>query len=80
MWFKRIGLFLLTNILVVVTISIVTSVLGIGPYLDANGINLGSLLVFCFLWGMGGAFVSLLLSKFMAKMMMGVQIIDPRSA
>lgn len=80
MWFKRIGLFLLTNILVVVTISIVTSVLGIGPYLDANGINLSSLLVFCFLWGMGGAFVSLLLSKFMAKMMMGVQIIDPRSA
>ncbi|EQA55577.1 protease HtpX [Leptospira kmetyi] len=80
MWFKRIGLFLLTNILVVVTISIITSVLGIGPYLDANGINLSSLLVFCFLWGMGGAFVSLLLSKFMAKMMMGVQIIDPRSA
>lgn len=80
MWFKRIGLFLLTNILVVVTISIVTSVLGIGPYLDANGINLSSLLVFCFLWGMGGAFVSLLLSKFMAKMMMGVKIIDPRSA
>ncbi|EMY03392.1 peptidase, M48 domain protein, partial [Leptospira interrogans str. 2002000626] len=80
MWFKRIGLFLLTNILVVVTISIVTSVLGIGPYLDANGINLSSLLVFCFLWGMGGAFVSLLLSKFMAKMMMGVQIIDPRTA
>ncbi|WP_000264282.1 protease HtpX [Leptospira interrogans] len=80
MWFKRIGLFLLTNILVVVTISIVTSVLGIGPYLDANGINLSSLLVFCFLWGMGGAFVSLLLSKFMAKMMMGVQVIDPRSA
>ncbi|EMJ96670.1 protease HtpX [Leptospira alstonii] len=80
MWFKRIGLFLLTNILVVVTISIVTSVFGIGPYLDANGINLGSLLAFCFLWGMGGAFVSLLLSKFMAKMMMGVKIIDPRSA
>ncbi|MBW0435343.1 protease HtpX [Leptospira yasudae] len=80
MWFKRIGLFLLTNILVVVTISIVTNVLGIGPYLDANGINLSSLLVFCFLWGMGGAFVSLLLSKFMAKMMMGVKIIDPRSA
>ncbi|WP_000264285.1 protease HtpX [Leptospira interrogans] len=80
MWFKRIGLFLLTNILVVVTISIVTSVLGIGPYLDANGINLSSLLVFCFLWGMGGAFVSLLQSKFMAKMMMGVQVIDPRSA
>lgn len=48
MWFKRIGLFLLTNILVVVTISIVTSVLGIGPYLDANGINLSSLVVFCF--------------------------------
>ncbi|PJZ57351.1 protease HtpX [Leptospira barantonii] len=80
MWFKRIGLFLLTNILVVVTISIITSVFGIGPYLDANGINLSSLLVFCFLWGMGGAFVSLLLSKFMAKMMMGVKIIDPRSA
>ncbi|XDD52396.1 protease HtpX [Leptospira sp. WS92.C1] len=80
MWFKRIGLFLLTNLLVVVTISIVTTVLGIGPYLDANGLNLSSLVVFCLIWGMGGSFVSLLLSKFMAKTMMGVKVINPQSA
>ncbi|RHX89175.1 protease HtpX [Leptospira stimsonii] len=80
MWFKRIGLFLLTNILVVVTISIVTSVLGIGPYLNANGLNYGSLMVFALLWGMGGSFISLLLSKFMAKTMMGVQVINRQSA
>ncbi|MDV6236277.1 protease HtpX [Leptospira ellisii] len=80
MWFKRIGLFLLTNILVVVTISIITTVLGIGPYLRSNGLDYTSLIVFSLLWGMGGSFVSLLLSKFMAKTMMGVKVISPSSA
>lgn len=75
--FKRIFLFILTNILVIATISIVLSVLGVGPYLSAKGINYTSLVIFCALWGMGGAFISLLMSKFMAKQFMGVQLINP---
>jgi heat shock protein HtpX len=77
--FKRIALFALTNILVIVTISIVLRVLGIQPYLTAQGLNYGSLLAFCLVWGMGGAFISLGLSRIMAKWMMKVKVIDPRS-
>ncbi len=75
--FKRIFLFLLTNILVIAMISIVTSVLGLGPYMSQFGINYESLAVFCAVWGMGGAFLSLLLSKVMAKWTMGVKIVPP---
>ena len=75
---KRIFLFLLTNILVIATISIVMSVLGVQPYLSANGIDYSNLAFFCLIWGMGGAFISLLLSRWMAKMMMGVKVIDPQ--
>jgi heat shock protein HtpX len=74
---KRIGLFLMVNFLVVVTISIVLNVLQIGPYLTGAGINYSSLMIFCLIWGMGGAFISLLLSRFMAKKMMGVRILEP---
>lgn len=79
---KRIVLFVLTNILIVATISIVTSLLGITPYLTANGLNLESLAALCAVWGFGGAFISLLLSRVMAKMMMGVQVVpvDTRDA
>ena len=79
-WFKRISLFLLTNILVVVTISIVLNVLGIRPYLSAQGIDYGSLLAFCLVWGFGGALISLAMSRLMAKWMMGVQLIDPQTS
>ncbi len=75
--FKRVGLFLLTNILIMITISIVLNVLGVNHYLNAAGINYSQLMVYCLVWGFGGAFISLALSKFMAKMMMGVKIIDP---
>lgn len=74
---KRIALFLLTNILVVSVISFLLYIFNIQPYLQKNGLNIPSLAAFCFIWGMGGAFISLLLSKMMAKWMMGVQIIDP---
>ncbi len=74
---KRIALFLLTNFLVIITISIVLSVLGIRPYITQYGIDYSSLMIFCLLWGMGGAFISLALSRFMAKQMMGVRVIDP---
>ena len=77
--FKRIFLFILTNILVITTISIVINLLGIQPYLTQNGIDYGQLLAFCLVWGMGGSFISLLLSKVMAKWMMGVKVIDPKN-
>lgn len=77
---KRIFLFVATNILIIATLSIVMSVFGIQPYLDAKGINYQSLMVFCVLWGFGGAFISLALSKVMAKWMMGVKIIDPNTS
>lgn len=79
MMFRRIGLFVLTNILIIATITIVTSLLGVNRYLEASGINYTALLVFCLVWGFAGAFISLLLSKVMAKWTMGLTIIDPKN-
>lgn len=73
--FKRIGLFLAVNFLVIITLSVVTSVLGIRPYLTAYGIDYQALLGFCLVWGMGGAFISLAISRMVAKFAMGVQVI-----
>ena len=78
--FKRIFLFIAVNLLVMLTISITLNVLGIRPYLSANGIDYEALLAFCAVVGFSGAFISLLMSRFMAKMMMGVRVIDPSSA
>lgn len=75
---KRLFLFLLVNVLVMMTISITLNVLGIRPYLSARGIDYGSLMAFCLVWGMGGAFVSLALSRVMAKWSMGVELVDDR--
>jgi heat shock protein HtpX len=79
----RIALFLLTNLAIVIVASITLSLLGFEGYLAANGVdlNLSSLLVFCFVFGMAGSVVSLILSKTMAKMGTGTQIIaTPRNA
>ena len=78
----RIGLFLLTNLAVLVVAGIVLSLLGVGRYMDQSGaINLQTLLIFCAVFGFTGSFISLFLSKFMAKKSMGVQLIDqPRNA
>jgi heat shock protein HtpX len=76
--FKRIALFALTNILVVVTVSIVLSFLGLNNYLTASGLNYSALMGFCLIWGFVGSGISLMLSKFMAKTMMGVEIVDER--
>jgi heat shock protein HtpX len=73
-------LFLSVNILVVVTLSVVLNLLGIQPYLDARGINYQALALFCLVWGMGGAFISLAISRISAKLMMGVKVIDPGQA
>ncbi|MEQ1917838.1 MAG: protease HtpX [Elusimicrobiota bacterium] len=78
-WMKRVFLFMAVNLLVMLTISLVLQTLGVGPYLSARGINYGSLAAFCLIWGMGGAFVSLSLSRVMAKWSMGVKVLDPRS-
>lgn len=77
---KRILLFLATNILVIVTISMITSALGLHSYLTAYGIDYKQLALFCAIWGMSGSFISLVMSKVIAKWAMGVVIINPRNA
>lgn len=76
---KRVLLFLATNFLIIVTISIVTYLLGLNTYLTAHGIRYQSLAIFCVFWGFVGAFISLFLSKLIAKISMGVEIIDPNT-
>lgn len=71
----RIFLFLLVNALVVITMSVIMSVLGVQPYLSQYGLNIPSLAIFCLLWGSGGAFISLLMSRAIAKWSCGVQVI-----
>lgn len=78
-WFKRITFFALVNLGIILMLSIILNLLGIRPYLDASGINYESLFLFCLVWGTGGAFLSLWISKWMAKSMYGVQIIDRSS-
>ena len=73
---KRIFLFLLTNLAVMLVLGIASSVLGINRYLDAQGLNVGVLLVFSLFMGFTGAIVSLLMSKPMAKWSTGAQVIN----
>jgi len=78
---KRILLLVLTNVLIVVVLGIVASLLGVNRYLTSNGLNLGLLLGYALLIGFGGAFISLLISKPMAKWSSGVQVIEqPQNA
>lgn len=76
-WMKRIVLFVALNALVILTISLLLRAFNVGPYISGYGLNYTSLLVFCLIWGMAGAFISLGLSRIMAKWMMGVEVIDP---
>ena len=64
---KRVLLFLATNLAVVLVLGIVANLLGVNRFLTANGLNLGALLGFAAIMGFGGAFISLLMSKSMAK-------------
>jgi heat shock protein HtpX len=73
---KRIFLFVLTNIAVVVVLGLVASLLGVNKFLTSNGLNLGALLGFALIMGFGGAIISLLMSKWIAKMSSGVRLID----
>ena len=77
---KRILLFIVTNLAVLLVLTVVARLLGIDAYLAAHGQSLQGLLVWAGLFGFGGAFVSLAMSKMQAKMFMGVQVIDPQSA
>ena len=74
----RIGLFLLTNLAIIIVASISLRLLGVESILANNGVdlNLSALLIFCAVFGFAGSFVSLLLSKFMAKRSSGTQIIE----
>ncbi|MFS0673364.1 protease HtpX [Ornithinibacillus sp. 179-J 7C1 HS] len=75
---KRIFYFLLTNVLVLLTISIIFSILPIGSYIGSDGtLQLGTLLIFSAVIGFTGSFISLGMSRWMAKKMMGVKVIDP---
>lgn len=76
---KRVLLFLLLNFLVILMISLVLNIFNIRPFLSHYGIDYQSLLIFCLIWGMGGALISLSLSRIMAKWAMGVEIIDPQT-
>lgn len=72
---KRILLFVLTNLAVLLVLSIVVRLLGLDTWLQVHGTNLGSLLVLAAVFGFGGSFISLAMSKTMAKMSMGVRVI-----
>ena len=73
---KRIVLFLVTNLAIMLVLSVTLSVLGVDKFMSAQGLNLGMLLVFSLVVGFGGAFISLLISKPMAKWSTGAQLID----
>ncbi|NOT80588.1 MAG: protease HtpX [Bacteriovoracaceae bacterium] len=73
--FKRIFIFFAVSLLVSITVSLLMSVLGIGNYIGANGIQYGSLMAFCLIWGLAGSMISLMISKQLAKWTMGVQIV-----
>lgn len=73
---KRIFLFLVTNLAIMLVLGIVTSALGVNKFLTANGLNIGMLLAFSAIVGFTGSFISLLISKPMAKWSTGAQVID----
>jgi heat shock protein HtpX len=78
---KRILLFVLTNVAVMVVLGITASLLGVNRYLTANGLNMGALMGFSLIMGFGGAIISLLISKPMAKFSTGARVINqPQNA
>jgi heat shock protein HtpX len=76
---KRVVLFLATNLAVMLVLGVAASLLGVNRFLTANGLNLGMLLAFSGLIGFGGAFISLLMSKTMAKWSTGARVIESPS-
>ena len=79
---KRIFLFIVTNLAIVLMLTIVMSLLGVGDYRTGEGplgIDLRALAVFCLIWGMGGAFISLQMSRWIAKRATGVRLVNGRT-
>jgi heat shock protein HtpX len=76
---KRIFLFILTNLAIVATLTIVVSLLGLDRAVTDQGLDIGALALFCFIYGMGGAFISLQISRWIAKRATGVQLVDGRT-
>jgi heat shock protein HtpX len=74
--FKRIILFMITNLAIIFVLSIVLNLLGVGPMLDQHGLNMGSLIVFAAVFGFGGSLISLVISKWTAKRLTGAQVIS----
>jgi heat shock protein HtpX len=75
---KRILLFILTNLFVMLTIGIILTVTGVGSYInESGGVDVRSLLIFSAIVGFTGAFISLAMSRWMAKRMMNVQVLKP---
>jgi len=77
--FKRIGLFLITNLAILLVLSFTARILGVDRVLTANGLDLGALLVLAAIFGFGGALISLAISKWSAKMAVGAQVIESPS-
>ncbi|MDR9499104.1 MAG: protease HtpX [Hydrogenovibrio sp.] len=77
---KRIGLFLLTNIAVLAVAMITLNLLGVGSYMQGTSLDLGNLFAFALVFGFAGSFISLAMSKWMAKMATGAKVIEePRT-
>lgn len=74
---RRFALFFGLNILIVLTVTTILQLLHVGPYITKYGIDLQSLAIFSLIWGMAGAIISLSISRYIAKKMMGVQVINP---
>ncbi len=78
---KRVLLFVGTNLAILLVLGVVVSVLGVGNFLGPRGIDFGALLVFAAIFGMGGSFISLAISKWVARKSTGAQVIEtPRNA
>jgi heat shock protein HtpX len=73
---KRIFLFIVTNLAVVLTLTIVLNFLGVGRYVGPGGLDIRALALFCLVWGMGGAFISLQMSRWIAKRATGMKLVD----
>lgn len=73
---KRIIYFLATNLAIMLVLSVTMRILGVEPYLNANGLDLGNLLAFAAIMGFGGSFISLAISKWSAKRMSGAVVIE----
>jgi heat shock protein HtpX len=76
---KRIFLFIVTNLAVVLTLTIVLSFLGVGRYVGPGGLDVRALAIFCLVWGMGGAFISLQMSRWIAKRATGMKLVDGKT-